>query len=157
MRCLTAILIVLGSVMLTGCDSIEPIPSWQDRFAPEPQMQVFAGDQQTVFNAARAALDQIDFTVTRARMNQGVLEAHSGLHAGDTFGRAQQYTMSIKIRPADEPGKTEVAVRLRQQEESSSFAGATDRPIAHHGLYDSFFSALKESLSAPSEAKGKQK
>jgi hypothetical protein len=135
-------------LLFTGCDAINAPRSWRERFAPEPQVRVYDAEQAAVFAAARAALLRMDFTIGRSRPKQGALVALSALHPGDTFGRAQQYSLEVTVRPADEPGRTEVAVLLRQQEESSSFSGATEVPVAQHGLYDSFFAALEAALPA---------
>ncbi|HWA86803.1 MAG TPA: hypothetical protein VG710_11315 [Opitutus sp.] len=151
MRFFSALLILSMAAGLAGCDSIEAPPSWHERFSPEPQVRTYAGEQQAVFEAARAALRQIDFTITRSRAAQGVLEAHSALHAGNSFQGAQQFSMSVKVQASDEPGKTDVSVLLREQEESS-FGGATEVPVGQHGLYDSFFAALEQALS-PKPAK----
>ena len=147
MRLFAAVLILTLPVAFAACDSIEAPPSWQERFSPEPQVRTYAGNQPAVFEAARAALRTIDFTITRSRATQGLLEGHSALHAGSAFEGAQQFFMSVKVRESDEPGKIDVSVLLREQEENS-VAGATEVPVAQHGLYDSFFAALEQRLKA---------
>ncbi|HVU23440.1 MAG TPA: hypothetical protein VHE13_04885 [Opitutus sp.] len=147
MRLFTVVLVLSLPVAFAACDSIEAPPSWHERFSPEPQVREFAGDKPAVFDAARAALQGIDFTVSRSRAAQGVLEGHSAVHAGNAFQGAQQYAMSIKVREADEPGRVEVSVLLREQEEGRS-GSATEVPVGQHGLYDSFFAALEQQLKA---------
>ena len=118
----------------------------RDRFsAPQPKTQTFDADQRAVFEAAQTAMRRLDFQISRSGLAQGILNAHSHLQAGDSFGKARQYTLEVRLH-SYEPGKTEVSAVLREQEESTSFAGATDLPIREHGLYSSFFAALEQAL-----------
>jgi len=120
----------------------------RDRFnAPEPKVQVFDGEQRAVFEAAQVALKQMDFQISRAGLAQGIINSHSRIQPGDSFGKGRQYVLEVRLH-SYEPGKTEVAASLREQEESSSFAGATDIPIREHGLYSSFFEGLSQALKA---------
>jgi hypothetical protein len=50
------------------------------------------------------------------------------------------------------PGRTEVAVLLREQLEGEFKAGATNEALRTHGLYDSFFEALDKALKDPPAA-----
>jgi len=78
-------------------------------------------------------------------MAQGIINAHSRLQPAGTFGKAHQYTMEVRLQSLD-PGKTDVSVVLREQEESTSFAGATDLVLREHALYQSFFAAVERAL-----------
>ena len=137
-----------ASVLLfAGCESGKAMPErMRDRFqAPQSKIKVFEVERPAVFDAALEAMRQLDFQISRAGMAQGIINAHSRLLPAGSFGKARQYTMEARLH-SFEPGKTEVAVVLREQEESSSFAGATDMPIREHGLYTSFFAALERVL-----------
>ena len=126
----------------------------RDRFnAPQPKVQVFDADQRAVFEAAQSAMRRLDFQISRSGLAQGIINAHSRLQASDSFGKARQYTMEVRLHMYA-PGKTEVSAVLREQEESSSFAGATDLPIREHGLYSSFFAALEASLKERAGSSG---
>jgi hypothetical protein len=127
----------------SGCDSLPT--RMRDRLDPQPQIRVYQADEKAVFEAARAAVGRIDFIVARAGQAQGLIKAHSPLRSSDTFGKARQYAMEVRIQSFD-PGTTQVAVILREQEESASFAGATDIPLREHGLYDSYFAAIEATL-----------
>ena len=148
-RTLAFFMLVAGALLLAGCESRGSMSTrMRDRFqAPEPKVQVFEAGREEVFEAARAAMRQLDFQISKAGVAQGILNAHSRLHASDSFGKARQFGMEVRFH-SYEPGKTEVAVVLREQEESASFAGATDLVLREHALYGSFFSALEEALQA---------
>ena len=158
LRRLLLLILASLSLALAGCESGSAMPArMRERFAaPQPKIQSFEGDQSTVFAAAKSALRLLDFQVTRAGMAQGILNAHSRLQPGDSFGKARQYTMEVRLQ-SYELGITEVAVVVRQQEESASFAGATDLVVKEHGLYDSFFAALSQSLPAAAPDAGAPK
>lgn len=137
----------LSALVLAGCESGSVMPNrMRERFAaPQPKVRTFEADQPVVFEAAKSALRQLDFQVSRSGMAQGILNGYSRLQAGDGFGKARQYVMEIQLQ-SYEPAKTEVAVVVREQEESSSFAGATDLALKEHGLYESFYAALEQAL-----------
>jgi len=147
MRRLFIVSIALGALALAGCESGDSLPTRiRERFEPvQPKIRVFDADQRTVFDAAQVAMRRIDFQVSRARAVEGVVSGHSGLRSGESFGTAQQFSLEVHLQSV-EPGKTEVSVVLREQEESSSFAGATDIPVREHGLYDAFFGQLEQVL-----------
>lgn len=147
---------ILSAVAVTwfGCASGDQMPDrMRERFqAPQAQVKVFAAERQAVFDAVREAMRQLDFQVSRAGMAQGIVHAHSRLQPAGSFGKARQYTLEVQLA-SYEPGKTEVAVILREQEESASFAGATNMPIRNHGLYTSFFGALERTLKIKAESR----
>jgi hypothetical protein len=141
------VLVVSCALALAGCESGNAMPErLRGRFnAPQPKIRVYEADQRAVFEAAQSAMCRLDFQISRAAQAQGIVNGHSRLQPGDSFGKARQYVMEVRLH-SYEPGKTEVAAVLREQEESSSFAGATDLPIREHGLYGSFFGALEQAL-----------
>ncbi|HTO04872.1 MAG TPA: hypothetical protein VL069_14265 [Opitutus sp.] len=147
LRSLGLFMLLGGALLLAGCESSGSMTTRvRDRFhAPEPKVQVFEAEREEVFEAARAAMRRLDFQISKAGVAQGILNAHSRLHASDSFGKARQFVMEVRFH-SYEPGKTEVAVVLREQEESASFAGATDLVLREHALYGSFFAALEEAL-----------
>jgi hypothetical protein len=143
-----SVLLAVSSMVFTGCESGgDAMPArMRERFQPpQPKVQVFEAERPAVFAAAIDAMRQLDFQVSRSRMAQGIINAHSRLQAAGSFGKARQYTMEVRLH-SYEPGKTDVSVILREQEESASFAGATDLVLREHALYGSFFAALERSL-----------
>lgn len=159
MRRFATVLIASLGLALAGCESMDSLPSRvRERFEPvQAQVREFPGDTRTVFFAAQAAMRRIDFQLTRTAQARGIVDGRSALHSGETFGKAQQYTLSVRIEEG-ESGRTQVSAVLRSQEESDSFAGATDVPLRQHGLYEAFFAALEQVLKegfAPPPAPGK--
>jgi len=143
-----SVIVALSSLAFAGCESgSDAMPSrMRERFQPaQPKVQVFDAERPAVFEAALKAMRELDFQVSRSGMSQGMIDAHSRLHSAGTFGKARQYTMEVRLE-SYEPGKTEVAGVVREQEESASFAGATDLVLREHGLYGSFFDALERAL-----------
>lgn len=139
--CLT---VLLG---FTGCESADMPSRVRERFqAPQPQVRTYEMGQREVFDATVAALKQMDFKVVRARAAQGTVQALSRIQPGDAFGTGRQYAFEVEVHSV-EPNRTQVSVVLREQEESASFAGATDIPVRTHGLYDSLFSRIADVLS----------
>ena len=143
------ILVTLYSLTFSGCESGDAMPTrLSERFQPaQPKVQVFEADQPAVFAATLDAMRQLDFQVSRSGMAQGIVNAHSRLQPAGTFGKAHQYSMEVRLKSL-EPGKTDVSVLLREQEESTSFAGATDLVVREHALYQSFFAALERALTS---------
>jgi hypothetical protein len=153
LRLLALFILVGGALLSSGCESSDSMSTRvRDRFnAPEPKVQVFEAERAEVFEAGRAAMRRLDFQISRAGFAQGILRGHSRLHASDSFGKARQFAMDVRFH-SYEPGKTEVAVVVREQEESASFAGATDLVLKEHALYGSFFAALEAALHEEAES-----
>jgi hypothetical protein len=141
-------------LLLAGCDSMPE--GMRQRVAPQPQVQVFEADSHVVFDAAQRAAKQMGFRVTRSGAGQGIINAISEIQPANALGEARQYSLEVRLQPLDS-GRTEVALIVREQQESSSFAGATDIPLKQHGLYDSYFAAVRGALAsrrtAPTPAK----
>lgn len=135
------------AVMGAGCDSVGSFPGRvQERFeAPQPKQRLYTAEQKAVFEAAQRAMRRIDFVVSRAGAAAGVIKAHSPLRTTNAFGKARQYSFEVHVQTFG-PGETQVSAVLREQEESESFAGATDIPLREHGLYESFFGELEKEL-----------
>lgn len=146
MRTLLALLLCSVSLMVGGCESGELPTRLRERFeAPQPKTRVYAAEQRAVFEAAQRAVKRIDFVVSRAGAAQGTIKGHSPLRSGDGFGIARQHSIDVRVQ-SFEAGSTQVAVVLREQEESESFKGATDIPLREHALYNAFFGALEAEL-----------
>jgi hypothetical protein len=145
----TAFTFLFAVLFLAGCDSMPE--GVRQRFeAPQPQVRVYPASQQTVFEAAQHAVRQIGFRTTRTGAAQGIINAISDIQPANALGEARQYSLEVRLNSQD-TGHTEVAVVLREQQESASFAGATDIPLRQHGLYESYFAALETDLR-PKEA-----
>lgn len=146
MRPVFALVLVLGSLAFSGCESADFPARVRERFeAPQPKVRIYQAEQRAVFDAATRTMKRIGFTISRAGAAQGIIRAHSPLRSGDGFGVARQHSLEVRVQSFD-PGVTQIAVVLREQEESESFAGATDIPLREHALYGSFFGGLEDEL-----------
>jgi hypothetical protein len=130
--------------LLAGCDSVSERIS--ARFEPvPPKARTYPAEQKVVFEAAQAAVRRIDFQLSRSASAQGIVDGISRIQPGDSFRDAKQHSIAVRIH-AYEPGRTQVEVLVREQQESADFAGATNLPLREHGLYDSYFAALEQAL-----------
>ena len=142
------LLILSLAFVLAGCDSV---PSMSERFEPVlPQARVYQAERAAVFEAAQRAMKEIDFKVTRYGLAQGVVDGLSRVQTANSFQGARQYALEVRLSEPS-PGHTEVSVLLRQQDESASFAGATDKPLREHGLYGAYFAAFEHELGQKGE------
>jgi len=143
------LILVLGLTMLvSGCGSLEPLPSVKERYsAVPPQTRVVAADHRTAYYAAQLALKKIDFVLTKSALAQGIIDGRSGLRPDEAFRQTRQFTIEIRLRDQDDQ-HTEVAVLLHEQIEGDFSAGATDRALRTHGLYDAYFAKLDQVLRA---------
>ncbi len=137
-------LIAAWFAALAGCETVSE--RFQERHAPpQPQVRSYPFNEDLVFGAARSAMRTIDFQLGKTAVAQGIITGYSRIRAGDSFGDARQFTFDVRVRSFS-PDQTEVSVILRQQDETSAFAGATDIPVREHGLYDSYFAAIELAL-----------
>lgn len=151
MRTFFALALIVLGLGMAGCESADLPPRLRERFeAPQPKIREYQAEQKEVFEAARRAMKRIDFTISRAGAAQGIVRAHSGLRSGEAFGIARQNSLEVKI-DSFTPGVTQVAVVVREQEESEGFRGATDIAVREHGLYISYFAALEAELGKTGE------
>ncbi|MCF7686677.1 MAG: hypothetical protein K9M98_06410 [Cephaloticoccus sp.] len=136
---------VLGVLLLgSGCET--PSYSGSGPFrAVQPQVRTVSGDQKTVFYAAQKALKRMDFVLTRTRLARGQVEGISNLRDTVVFGAARQFELKVTLADLG-ANQTEVAVRLFEQSEADFKGGASNRALAEHGLYDSFFANLEQLL-----------
>ena len=136
----------------SGCESVRNDlgAGVREKFSgPTYQRQVFEGDAQAVFDAARSAVEQLGFRVTRAGAAQQVIDGVSGLASDDRLRGTRQRT--VKVRLATLPaGGTEVAVLFTEIVEDDFSAGAgraTEATLRNHPLYAAFYSAASAKLA----------
>lgn len=142
------LLLCCASLLLAGAFAgCEGVPTRiTERFTPVPaQTRPVDGAYKDVFFAAQVALKKIDFTLSRTAQAQGIVDGHSRVMPGSSFGDNRQYTIEVRIREMG-PLSTDVSVLVHRQQEGDFKAGATNEALRDHGLYDSFFAALSQSL-----------
>ena len=139
LHCLLGLLLAF-----TGCESISD--RVMERFDQAPlQSRPFAASHATVYAAAQKALKRMDFMVTRSALAQGIVNARSGQRDTAKFGSSRQFLIEVHLRAIDD-SHTEVGLRLSELLEGDFKAGATEKTIAKHGLYDSFYEQLTQAL-----------
>lgn len=148
---LTFALLVLA---LTGCESLSDVKdTFKDKLAArdQPRTRVFAAEQRATYEAARIAVDQMDFRFVRGGPAQGELEAISKVDSSESMHSARQITLKARLTPAVEGG-TEVSLSLHEivEDNSSQNAGmATETPLRDTALYEAFFRDLQQTLALP--------
>lgn len=141
---LLALLTLAATFFASGCDSVSSRISERFEGVP-PKTRAYQTEEKVVFESAQVALKKLDFQLSRTAIAQGIVDGRSRIHQGETFRDAKQYAIEIRLR-TPEPGWTTTEVLIREQQESADFAGATNIALREHGLYDSFFAALEQTL-----------
>lgn len=150
MKTFSLLLAVFG-LALAGCESISDATGGiREKLAArnQPHTRTFAAEPRATYEAARGALDQMDFRFLRGGPAQGELEGMGGVSPGDTPGSARQIAITVRLSPAA-TGGTEVRVWLREiiEEDPSHNTGrATESPLRDTGLYEAFFRNLQQGL-----------
>lgn len=144
--------ILVACLGLAGCESVRNDlgAGVREKFTgPTYRRQVFEGEAQAVFDAARSAAEQLGFRITRSGAAQQVIDGVSGLASDDRLRGSRQRT--VKVRLATLPtGGTEVAVLFTEVVEDDFSAGsgrATEATLRDHPLYAAFFSAVSARLA----------
>ncbi|MDP3073244.1 MAG: hypothetical protein Q8N18_23330 [Opitutaceae bacterium] len=137
-----AVMVVLAC--LAGCESVSSRMS--ERFATvPPQLKLFQASNSDVFQAAQHVLKQMDYTLTRTAIAQGIVHAKSRVIPADSLGGTRQFMIELRLSGAAE-GPTEIAMLLRQGVEGDFRAGPQQETLREHGLYAAFLSALERTL-----------
>ncbi len=142
------VLLLLGVVLFfSGCESLESLPTFSERYGKvEPKVRTVESDYRTTYFAVQLALKRMDWVLTKSALAQGIVNGRSAVHSEDAFsGQNRQYTIEVRLNETDDR-HTEVAAVLHEQIEGDFQAGATDRALREHGLYDAFYSALDQVL-----------
>ncbi len=136
--------LLLVVLVLTGCESVSSRVS--ERFATvPPKLKTFEASNTDVFHAAQYVLKQMDYTLTRTAIAQGIVNAKSRVIPADSLGGARQFTIDLTLSgPA--AGPTEVGMLLRQGVEGDFRAGPQQETLREHGLYAAFFTSLDQAL-----------
>lgn len=147
---------ILCALALAGCDTLsDATGSVREKIATrdEPHLHVFAADQRATYDAAKVAVDQLDFRFLRGGPAQGELEAASKLEAGDSLETTRQITMKVRFEAAPSPATgTEVRIWLKEiiEADASKAEGqGVGSPLRDTALYDAFFRNLQQALDSP--------
>lgn len=146
------LLILAGCLAFAGCESVRNDfgAGVREKFSgPVYQRRVVEAEQQAVFDAARVALEQLGFRITRAGAAQQVIDGVSGLASDDRLRGARQRTAKVRFAAVPEGG-VEVSVLFTEVVEDDFSAGAgraAETTLRDHPLYEVFFSALNARLA----------
>jgi hypothetical protein len=151
MRTPTAAALCCAALFLAGCESDSSDIMHTVLDAREaPKSRVFQADTRAVYEAVRAAADQMGYRIVHGGPAEGRLEALSGISGGDDAGSARQLSLKVRISPAEESG-SEVTVSFTEIIEETSAglpAMATQTPLRDTPLYEVFFRNVQQALKA---------
>jgi len=146
---LSVLTFALGVVALMGCSSNVSMPGRvREKFAPTYHTHVVSADQRKTYEAAKAALKQMDFRFVNGGPAQGKLSAINGLVSSNDLRSARQLTLDVKLTAVTEG--TEVSALFSEVREDSFNTGpglGTSLPVRETGIYDVFFQNIEAALA----------
>src|SRR5690606_3406737 len=120
------LLLALVCLAFNGCESVRNDlgAGVRERFSgPVYQRRVVEAEAQAVFDAARVALEQLGFRITRAGAAQQVIDGVGGLASDDRLRGSRQRTAKVRFAAASEGG-VEVSALFTEVVENDFSAGA---------------------------------
>lgn len=136
--------LLVSSLFLVGCESAKQ--QWRERVDATPVLsREFAGDYRAIYRAAQDAMKRIEFVVSRASLDDGVVAGHSRIQPGDPTRGARQLHLTVELdeKPS---GMVGVSVVLAEQLEGG-IGGAQERRVREHSLYESYLTMLQQVLN----------
>jgi hypothetical protein len=142
---------VCCALLLCGCES-GLSDDVRSALGPReaPKSRIFQADQKATYEAARKAVDEMEFRFQKGGPAEGKLEALSPIGGGDDVGSARQISMKVTMQPGPESG-TEVEVSLTEilvSDATNQQGMATQTPLLDTPLYDVFFKDIQTYLQA---------
>lgn len=142
--------LVAAWVLWAGCESLHSVrESVRERIVGvPPHVRVVQGDEKQVYTAARLAMTNLGYEMTRGGPAQGELEGLSRIGGGDDFRSARQREITINLQPGAD-GNIEVRVWLKEIVESDfnrTSNPATETPLRDEAAFDTFFDTLQVQL-----------
>lgn len=141
-------LALAGVLFLAGCAVTDSV---RDRIAANnaPHVRVFASDPRPTYAAALASLDPMGFRLTHGGPAEGQMDALSAVMPGEPGENAEQISLHAEFHSAD--GGTEVKVTLKDivEDDSNHLGMATSTHMRDTPLYEVFFHAIQQNLTAP--------
>lgn len=154
MKSLFAVAALCSALFFTGCESTQMPSSWREKInGPTYRNEVFSADRALVFAAAKAAVLDMGFTVSKAGAAQGIIEGYHKVVAGDSLQSATQRLVSVRV--SDDPGGTQVEVLFSQVVQDDFSKGpllGTTTPMRDTPLYEVFYRGIRESLAGAAKA-----
>lgn len=139
-----ALVAVSFLVFLAGCESISQ--EWRERVDATPvKTREFPGEYRAVYVAAQEAMRRIEFVVSRASIDDGVVAGYSRIQPGDPTRSARQWQLRATL---EEQANGMIGIGLLMTElTEGGIGGAQERRAREHGLYDSYFDAVQQVLN----------
>jgi len=143
-------LLFLGVIALgfAGCETVRS--DVRERFAaPQYQEKIVNVEQHKAYDAARAALNKMDFKFERGGPAQGVIHAIGPINTSVSGpGTARQLWFDAKLSPALEGGtKIEVLFSELVEDDFNKRPGqGALTPLRGAPVYEAFFSYVDEAL-----------
>jgi hypothetical protein len=143
------------ALLLAGCDSGLP-DDVRSALGPReaPKTRVFQADQKATYEAARKAVDEMDFHFEHGGPAEGRIVAHSAITGSDDSATsARQISMKVTMEPGPDGG-TSVEVSLTEilaTDPTNQEGMATQTPLRDTPLYDVFFKDIQTYLRASSK------
>jgi hypothetical protein len=150
MKSIFASIFLLGSLVLTGCDSL-PSQSGGRPGPPPETSREFLADPRAVYDAALVSLAQMEFKVTGGGPAQGRITAVSGLRTNVNLQSTRQITLKATITPAGDGGSlVEVVLKEAVEEDTEGRLGyATETPLRDTPYYEVFLNGITQALANP--------
>jgi hypothetical protein len=149
-----ALLALLSLAVFSGCESLsDATSSVREKLSAreQPRTHTYKAAQRATYDAARSAVEQMGFKITRGGAAQGELEAVSGVSSGDSLRTSRQITLKLRLS-ASLDGGTEAALILFEviENDSSGRAGiGTSTPLRDTPLYEVFFRNVQQAIDTP--------
>lgn len=138
-------------LVLTGCESVRT--KVQERFTnPEYQAKVVTADQHKAYEAARAALNKMNYTFERGGPAQGKLAAVGPMDTSAAGrGTARQTWFDARLSPDLEGSGTRIEILFSElvEDDFNKRPGQGElTPLRDSPLYAVFFRYVDEALAA---------
>jgi hypothetical protein len=117
-------------------------------FSKAPVVRTFETTPERVFPAATAALKEMNYTIRRSRVREGLIEATGRIDQGSSLHSARQFLLQIQIEALPD-GTTRVQVEARELFEEENTSGEvrhSERIVPEGSPHLRFFEELKRHL-----------
>jgi len=140
------------ALLVSGCDStVEDVRGRITGEGPATSRTIAAPEEAT-YNAARAALKQMDFRFTHGGQKQGEVDGVSEVGPGEDPGSAHQFSLNAHLDATLDGTGTIVTVQLTEiiEQDSEHHQGlGTEAPLRDTSLAEVFFRYIQQNLTAP--------
>jgi hypothetical protein len=144
-----------AALLLVGCQSEDSgeLKDLHIGLGPReaPKDQIFQADQKSTFEAARAVITGMGYTIEKSGAAQGEITALSSVSRGDPRAGERQISLRVKLTQVSAT-ETDMEVSLTEiiaADSGGEGALATQTPLADPALYEDIFKKMERALAAP--------